>query len=120
MIPPNCNIKIGPLIKKKAKERKISQHQLATKLSYCPSNIYHLYNSENICTELLWKISIILNYNFFKKIYGATLDEIIPDKEEEEEITTTIIFSEDKVSVERKGGITKKTEFQKISSKETA
>jgi len=28
--PPNSNIKIGPLIKKKAKEREISQHQLAT------------------------------------------------------------------------------------------
>lgn len=65
---------IGKMIKNKVEEQGRSVHWLASKLSCHRSNIYDIFNRENIDVSLLVKISTILQYNFLKDI-ADSLDE---------------------------------------------
>ena len=60
------NIHIGELICKKFEEEERYVTWFARKLDYHPKSIYRIFEKEHIGTELLLKISIILDYNFFK------------------------------------------------------
>lgn len=59
---------IGKMIKNKVEEQGRSIQWFAEKLSCHRSNIYDIFNRENIDVSLLIKISSILQYNFLKDI----------------------------------------------------
>ena len=74
---------------------------------------HYIYEKENINTERLWQISIALNYDFFTEIYGVSLAPII--KNPLNNTTVNIMVSSDKITVEKKNGITQITEYRKYS-----
>jgi len=109
------NIHIGSIIKAKAAEKRVSETQLA-KIIHCHiSTVHYLYKKKSINTEQLWKISMALEYDFFTEVYGESLPDDITDKANSH--TTTIVFSSEKVSIERKHGITKIIEYRKTPEK---
>jgi hypothetical protein len=69
------SIHIGQLIKEQVKRKRIRVSQLSEKLNVSEPNVYKIYLRISIDTELLEKISIALDYNFFS-IYASrfTLD----------------------------------------------
>jgi len=107
------DINIGTIIKRQAKKKGVKNAELAKLLNCHHSNIYHIYKKENICTELLWKLSIILEYNFFKFVYGLDLEGLLPADNETH--PTTIIIS--KNSIVLKNGSLPKTEYRRIFEK---
>jgi transcriptional regulator with XRE-family HTH domain len=109
----DCNINIGSLIKAKVKERGIGIEELAKKLNCHTSNIYSLYKRNRICTKLLWKISVILNYNFFTEVYGQYLKNSSFCSKEQRVIT--IAVTKDQVIVEQNDGILKTFELKNSS-----
>ena len=62
---PNSDIHIGQLIKDELERQERSVSWFARKL-YCDrSNIYKIFKRSTIDTELLMRISVVLNYDFF-------------------------------------------------------
>jgi len=59
---------IGNLIKMEVKRQERSISWLAKKLSCDRSNIYRLFQKESIDTNLLTRISIILQHDFFEDL----------------------------------------------------
>jgi len=55
---------IGSLIKQILKEKKISVKEFAEKLHCCCSNVYDIFKRQSINSDLLQKISKILDYDF--------------------------------------------------------
>jgi transcriptional regulator with XRE-family HTH domain len=108
-----ADINIGTIIKRQAKKKGVKNEELAKLLNCHYSNIYHIYKKENICTELLWKLSIILEYNFFKFVYGLDMDGLL--SADEEIHPTTIIISKNSVTFEN--GSLPKTEYRRIYEK---
>lgn len=56
---------IGKLIKLQMEEQNRTVSWLAHELSYCRTNIYKIYDKKSIDTDLLLRISSILEYDFF-------------------------------------------------------
>ena len=62
---PNSDIHIGQLIKDELERQERSVSWFARKL-YCDrSNIYKIFKRSTIDTELLMRISVVLNHDFF-------------------------------------------------------
>lgn len=61
-------IHIGKLIEKTLHEQGRSVTWFAIQLCCTRSNVYKIFRKENIDIHLLWRISCILNHNFFKDI----------------------------------------------------
>ncbi|MBQ6084742.1 MAG: XRE family transcriptional regulator [Bacteroidales bacterium] len=61
----NDEIHIGKLIQRKLKEQERSGAWLARKLFTDPSNVSKIIRKQHIDTELLMRISLILNFDFF-------------------------------------------------------
>ena len=57
---------IGNLIKQQLEEQGRSVVWFARKLSYSRTNVYKIFDKPSIDTNLLLRISSILNYDFFK------------------------------------------------------
>ena len=57
---------IGKLIQERLRSEERSISWLARKLGCDRSNIYHIFGREHLDSELLMKLSIVLNYNFFE------------------------------------------------------
>ena len=57
---------VGKLIQERLKYEEHSVSWLARKLGCDRSNIYHIFAREHLDSELLLKVSIVLNYNFFE------------------------------------------------------
>ncbi|MDR0753996.1 MAG: helix-turn-helix transcriptional regulator [Prevotellaceae bacterium] len=57
-------IHIGSIIKARLKERKMSIIDFSDALHCCRSNVYKIFNSDNIDINRLVKISQILDYDF--------------------------------------------------------
>ncbi|MBB2149146.1 hypothetical protein [Pedobacter gandavensis] len=57
---------IGELIKAKAKERKKSTVELADELGTGRRNMYKILDSNDILVSQLWKLSKMLEFNFFE------------------------------------------------------
>lgn len=65
MVPPFYMIHIGQIIKQELHHQERSVTWFANKL-YCDrTNVYKIFKRNSIDTELLLRISIILQYNFF-------------------------------------------------------
>lgn len=67
---------IGQLIKEELEKQERSISWFARKLSCDRSNIYRLFQKENIDTGLLTRISLLLNHDFF-----SDLSENIKEKQ---------------------------------------
>lgn len=65
-------INIGEEIEKVVKARKLSSAYIASKLGKTRSNMNHIYKRKTIDTELLYKICVVLDFNFFD-FYGDSL-----------------------------------------------
>lgn len=63
---------IGKLIRQKVDERGITIVRLARELSYSRTNIYKIFNKRSIDTEVLLRISSILEFDFFS-LYSCQL-----------------------------------------------
>ena len=66
-------IYIGNVIKKVIAEKKSSASFLADKIEMATSSVNRLYNYKSVQTELLTKISIALDYDFFA-VYSENLN----------------------------------------------
>lgn len=74
-----CMIHIGQLIEQQIHEQERSATWLAKKL-YCDrTNVYSIFKRKSLDTELLLRISRILNFNFFdyyvNELYNNTSEE---------------------------------------------
>ncbi len=58
---------IGKIIKEKLKEQGRTVTWLASQLSCTRENLYNIFAKDHINTQLLFKISQELNYDFFKE-----------------------------------------------------
>src|SRR6188472_407553 len=67
------NIKIGDLIKKTLSDRKMKLKDFAEELGMARQNIYRIFEKNSIETDLLIKISTVLNHNFFQYLDNQTL-----------------------------------------------
>ncbi|MCQ2317941.1 MAG: helix-turn-helix transcriptional regulator [Bacteroidales bacterium] len=65
---------IGEIIRQKAKERKVTVTWMAKKLGCHRTNIYRIFDSVSIDTNVLYRLSSILKFDFFK-IYSDNLTE---------------------------------------------
>ncbi|WP_298455850.1 XRE family transcriptional regulator [uncultured Prevotella sp.] len=66
---------IGQMIKAKLRERKQSVVWFAGQLECSRTNIYKIFKKNSIDTDELMKISLILDYDFFK-IYSDKLKNV--------------------------------------------
>lgn len=64
---------IGQLIKQQMEERHKTVVWLANKLSYSRTNVYKIYDKSSIDTDVLLRISVILEYDFFH-VYTQELE----------------------------------------------
>ena len=67
---------VGEQIRRVMEEKDHSVKWLAGQLCCDRTNIYKIYNKPNIDTDLLQRICVILNYNFFTGISSET-DEMM-------------------------------------------
>lgn len=70
---------IGQLIKQKMEEEGKTVSWRARNLSYCRTNVYKIYDKKSIDTDLLMRISALLEYNFFLD-YTNEFDKNVPNK----------------------------------------
>jgi len=66
-------------------------------------------------TGLLWKISTVLQYNFFTEIYGAELNHLLENKSDYG--IMSMVVSAEKISIEYNKGTTRIVEYRKVSEK---
>jgi transcriptional regulator with XRE-family HTH domain len=59
-------VNIGEKIKEQLIVKKMSVADFAKKINTDRNNAYHIFKRKSIDTELLFKISVILNFDFFK------------------------------------------------------
>ena len=114
-IETHNDIHIGSIIKAITMDRKITKTVLGQMINCHISTIHDIYNRKSITTDLLWQISIALEFDFFTHIYGDRLDDILCS--DEDSAITTIVLTQDKVTIEQKKGISKISEYAKVSEK---
>ena len=61
---------IGQLIKQKMEEEGKTVSWLARNLSYCRTNVYKIYDKKSIDTDLLMRISALLELGSVEKRWG--------------------------------------------------
>ncbi|MBR5433763.1 MAG: helix-turn-helix domain-containing protein [Bacteroidales bacterium] len=62
----NENIHIGKIIQDKLREQGRSASWLAKQIPCSRNNLYRIFSNPSINTDLLSRISKVLDYNFFK------------------------------------------------------
>ncbi len=79
---------IGEKIREQLLIRKMSVAEFARLINADRNNAYHIFKRKSIDTELLFKISVILNYDFFQHFQplsefgrGVIDDFSMPDRE---------------------------------------
>ena len=65
------SIFIGEEIKKVVKERQVTVSWLSRELGCHRTNIYRIFTSKSIDTDILLRLSIILNHDFFRHYTDA-------------------------------------------------
>lgn len=66
-------VHIGKKIKQQLTLKKLSVPEFASKINTTRNNVYNIFLRQSIDTELLFKICIILNHDFFQ-YYKPTID----------------------------------------------
>ena len=64
---------IGELIKSRAKELRIGPTELGQLINTSKQNIYGIFKRKSLDSELLWKFSVALKFDFFA-YYSDLLD----------------------------------------------
>ena len=59
-------IPIGRLIREKMEERGLTAVWLAEQIPCGRANVYKIFNKHSIDTGMLWRISIVLDFDFFQ------------------------------------------------------
>lgn len=67
------NIHIGKLIEEQMKLKKYSTAKLAEELSCKRQNVYDIFHRKSIDTDLLVKISQLIDYDFIDIVYGPLM-----------------------------------------------
>lgn len=65
----NKDIYIGPLIRQKVKERRLSINHFAAPIGCSRRRVYNIFEEKSIDIDLLCIISEVLDYNFLEEIY---------------------------------------------------
>ena len=60
---------IGEKIREVMKMRGLTATQLAREIPCERTNVYNVFGRKDISTKLLWRISEVLNYNFFEDFH---------------------------------------------------
>lgn len=88
----NMSLHIGKEIRKKAKELKISVTELSERIHSSRQNVYDIFDRSSIDTDLLYRISEALNFDFFSyyrvskeslqyKEYQSKIEKLEEEKE---------------------------------------
>jgi len=88
-------IHIGQLIKEQVKRKHLRVSQLSERLNVSKPNVYKIYLRSSIDTELLEKICVGLDYNFFS-VYASrfsleTQDSRLTQCEKENELLRQLV-----------------------------
>ena len=70
---------IGKMIQREFKKSGMTAQDFADALSCHRQNVYKIFEKPDISSYLLWRISIILNYDFFAEI--AKIQGFVPNLE---------------------------------------
>ena len=103
-------VNIGKKIAERAKELRIGPTELAKLIDTSKQNIHGIFKRVSINTELLYKLSIALEYDFFS-YYSQGEKKKFENKEKEKEITRQT--SELKELKKELKGVSEKYELQK-------
>lgn len=74
---------IGEEIKKVVKERNVTVSWLAWELGCHRTNIYRIFDSASVDSDVLFRLSIILKFNFFDLYSNQIIQEIDADTSEQ-------------------------------------
>jgi len=74
------NIHIGKIIKQKLEDSPMNITEFAKKIHLDRTTVYDIFERKSIDTELLIKISQILNYDFYNETYHKTPTNNLPQK----------------------------------------
>jgi DNA-binding Xre family transcriptional regulator len=75
-------VHIGKKIKQQLSIKKMSVPDFAAKINTTRNNVYNIFVRQSIDTELLYKICIILNHDFFQ--YYKPMGEVSPSEERDD------------------------------------
>lgn len=64
------SIHIGQIIKEKVTEKRLSQEALGKMINTTKQNVGNIYKRRSIDTQLLLKLCIVLEFNFFEVYYS--------------------------------------------------
>lgn len=67
---------IGQLIRQELVQRELSPSWLASKIFCSRQHVYNIFNKENLDVELLRRISLAMEHNFFAEI-SREIDDAI-------------------------------------------
>lgn len=73
-------VHIGNLIRQTLKERGYTVVWFAAQLAYTRVNVYKIFEKKSLDTDLLMRISVILDTNFFKA-YSDEFENTSPSKQ---------------------------------------
>jgi transcriptional regulator with XRE-family HTH domain len=79
-------VHIGKIIKAELKKKRFSVSEFAKIINTDRNNVYHIFKRKSIDTDLLYKISIALEYNFFLE-YNPLNNQNILSKDDSKEIS---------------------------------
>lgn len=71
---------IGKRIKEKLREQGRTSSWLAQQLSYNRTTMYKIYDKASLDTQMLLRISRIMDYDFFQD-FSKELDSLIPSQD---------------------------------------
>ena len=64
------SIHIGQIIKERVTEKRLSQEALGKMINTTKQNVGNIYKRRSIDTQLLLKLCVVLEYNFFEVFYS--------------------------------------------------
>src|SRR5438128_1995342 len=101
-----ASIHIGEKIRQRAKELRIGPTELAKLINTSKQNLYGIFKRKSLDTELLNKISGVLNYNFFRyyiDIEKILLEALMPQgKETKQSPLETIVELKEELRLTKK------------------
>ena len=77
------SIHIGQIIKERVTEKRLSQEALGKMINTTKQNVGNIYKRRSIDTQLLLKLCVVLEYNFFEVYYSEEPLKAMRQKEVE-------------------------------------
>ncbi len=69
------NYDIGSVIRKKMEERSMTVTELAHQFGCSRNNMYKIFNKKSVDTTTLYRLSVILKYNFFAYYHNILVEK---------------------------------------------